>query len=109
MEVEKPRVVIRTKSTGIAAILSLIIMGLGQIYVGKLKRGLALLFLGIILGVVNVVLFFGLFVVVGPAALAVPVILGIVSLIIWIWQIFDAYKLAKKYNEILIETGRPPW
>jgi TM2 domain-containing membrane protein YozV len=42
----------QNKSPGLAFILSIIITGVGQIYVGKVARGLAFLFGGILFGIV---------------------------------------------------------
>ena len=37
-------------------------------------------------------------------------ILGIAYLVFWIWQIFNARKLAKKFNELVrINGGKEPW
>jgi TM2 domain-containing membrane protein YozV len=64
------------KSPGIAAILSLILTGLGQVYNGDFTRG-ALFLIGTFVGM----LFF--------------IIPGV---IVWIYQIYDAYSTAKKMN-----------
>ena len=37
-------------------------------------------------------------------------ILGITYLVLWIWQIFNAKKLAKKFNELVrTNGGKEPW
>lgn len=61
------------KSAGLAAFLSFAIPGLGQVYCGRLGRA---------------ILFF-----LGTVAL-MPVFIGI---FIWIWNIIDAYGIAKRY------------
>jgi hypothetical protein len=38
-----------------------------------------------------------------------PFILGISYLVLWIWQIFNARELAKKFNESVQATGKEPW
>jgi len=38
-----------------------------------------------------------------------PFILGISYLVLWIWQIFNARELAKKFNESVRVTGKEPW
>lgn len=69
------------KSTGIAAIASFVIPGLGQIYCGKIGRGIMILIGAVI------------------CCLLIIVIIGIVlAPIYWIWNIYDAYTLAKKIN-----------
>lgn len=87
-------VVVGAKSPGVAAILSLLIPGLGQIYVGRVGRGLLILFIVMPLTFVMA---------------SLTLIFVFLPLIIWIWQIFDAYNLAKKYNDYLLSIGQPPW
>ena len=64
------------KSPGIAALLSLILTGLGQVYNGDFTRG-ALFLIGTFIG------------------LLIFIIPGI---LVWIYQIYDAYSTAKKMN-----------
>jgi TM2 domain-containing membrane protein YozV len=64
------------KSTVIAAICSLVIPGLGQVYDGKTERGFAIFFGTVI----------GLFIFIIP------------GLIVWAFGIYDAYSLALKMN-----------
>ena len=64
------------KSTAIAAICSLVIPGLGQVYDGKLERGF-LIFFGTVIG------FF---------------LLIIPGLCVWAFGIYDAYDIACKMN-----------
>ena len=85
-----------TKNQGIGAILS-IIPGIGQIYAGRLVRGLLFLFLGIPIATVLAVLFWWTII-----ALFLP-------FAFWVWNIFDAYNLCVQYNKQLAETGKPPW
>ncbi len=82
------------KNEGIAALASVILPGAGQIYVGKVKRGILMLVGWGILIVVSVMLFWFLSWIPTTAA--------------WAWNIYDAYKLAKQYNEAVRMTGRPP-
>jgi TM2 domain-containing membrane protein YozV len=70
------------KSTGIAAIASFVIPGLGQIYCGAIGRGI-MIFIGAII-----------------AACLIIVLIGfIIYPILWVWNIYDAYTMAKKINE----------
>ena len=64
------------KSTAIAAICSLVIPGLGQVYNGKTERGFAIFFGTVI----------GLFIFIIPGA------------IVWLFGIYDAYSLTYKMN-----------
>jgi hypothetical protein len=36
-------------------------------------------------------------------------ICGIIHLAVWIWNIYDAYKLAHEYNDAVHTTGKRPW
>jgi len=86
----------RDKSEGIAAVLSLLWPGLGQIYVSRIGRGLGIMVLGFVIAFLAILFFWLIF----------PLIL---PLVYWIWNIFDAHKLAKEYNTFLEATGKRPW
>jgi len=115
---------LETKNTGLAALIALIlgifgVWGAGHIYVGKLTRGIALMILGILLEwVLGFAIFFsalfgGLWLwgprgaigaLIGGAILWLAIIIGI-----FIWQIYDAYNLAKYYNRYVQQYRKPPW
>ena len=80
-----PPNMIGRKDGAIAAILSFLIPGLGQMYVGNVSRGVGVFF------VTLCTLFF------------------LVGFFIWIWNIFDANQQANLYNSHLYSYGRPPW
>jgi len=69
------------KSTGIAAIASFVVPGLGQIYCGAIGRGIMILIGAII-----------------AACLMIVLIGFIIYPILWVWNIYDAYTMAKKIN-----------
>jgi uncharacterized membrane protein (DUF485 family) len=46
---------------------------------------------------------------VGIGALAGTLVFSIAYIILFIWQIFNARKLAKKFNEVVRETQKEPW
>ncbi|MCL2143100.1 MAG: hypothetical protein FWH44_02430 [Methanomassiliicoccaceae archaeon] len=98
--------VLREKNEGVAALLSLLWGGAGQIYVGKLVRGLAIMAAYFVILLIGVpILFLG-----GLGTAVVWIILcGILYFVLWIWNIFDAYNLAKAYNDHLWATGTRPW
>jgi hypothetical protein len=102
------------KSPGVALILGLLLplialWGIGHIYVGKLGRGIMWLIIGLILiPVLYGIAFVGFIATFGAGWILLP-ILSIVVLILWIWQAFDAYQLANKYNQAVQRTGMPPW
>jgi predicted lipid-binding transport protein (Tim44 family) len=46
----------------------------------------------------------------GGIIFIVMFILGIAYLVLWIWQIFNAKKLAKKFNDLVrTNGGKEPW
>ena len=87
------------KNEGTGLILSIVLglfclNGIGQIYAGKVGRGIAIMIGSWVLIVVGV-LTFGI---------------GLIAyLAIFIWQIFDTKKLCREYNEFFSLNGRPPW
>ena len=87
------------KNEGTGLILSIIlgilgICGIGQIYAGKVGRGVAMLIVGIIV------------LIIGVATMGIGLI---AYLAIFIWQIFDTKNLCREYNEYFSQNGRPPW
>jgi len=78
---------VERKNEGLAAILSFLFTGLGQIYNGQIGKGIMF----IILGIVCVALFI--------------ILIGIpLYIILWVYNIYDAYNTAKKINAGLIKT-----
>lgn len=75
------------KSPGLAAVLSFLIVGLGQIYNGQIAKGLFLLLGAIISGVLMLILIGFIF-----------------WIVIWLYAIYDAYDTAKKINSGVIFT-----
>ncbi len=69
------------KSSGLAAVLSFFISGLGQIYNGQIVKGLFIM----VVQVVNWIL--------------TGILIGWIPLVIvWVWAIFDAYYVAEREN-----------
>ncbi len=93
------------KNPIIALIVSLLfsfigLCGIGQIYAGRLQRGIGVLIGGwIIAGIAT----FLAFTIVG-ICVSIPL-----AFIYMIWQAYDAYSLAKEYNERLQKDGKAPW
>ena len=102
------------KSAGIAAVLSFIWAGAGQLYAGKIARGLMIL---LIYSLIWVFQMFVLFVWASSISttgdvygiLVMLMIFFVFVIVLWVWNIFDAYKQANEYNRRLRETGNPPW
>jgi uncharacterized membrane protein len=82
-------------------------MGVGHIYVGRLKRGLLLLIVCIVLASLTYGSMLLGFVTFGLGWIG-AIVFGIILLILWIWQIFNAYRLAKQFNKAVEETGKAP-
>ena len=77
----------RDKSPGLAALLSFLIIGLGQVYLGLTKKGIILFVLAIISGIL-------IFVLIG----------WIIWVLVWVYAIYDAYNSGEKMrNGIEVE------
>jgi TM2 domain-containing membrane protein YozV len=91
----------------LAIILSVLIPGVGQMYCGKVGRGIAIL---LVLGLLSVVSFVPLFFITDPedfdfsGFVALNILISVVLLIIYIWQIWDAYRCAESYNDTQVPT-----
>ena len=117
------------KSPGTAALIAFIggifaLLGLGHIFIGKIGKGFGILVSGIIIYVLFVIMAISLPVMLllglvesftgysssGGIIFIIMFILGIAYLVLWIWQIFNAKKLAKKFNELVrTNGGKEPW
>ena len=127
VEKPKPSVVehLPYKSPGTAALIAFIggifgLPGIGHMYVGKVGRGIGILILGLVLYVVTLFITIGAFASLGTTspesagsatigAIGVLIVLIIVYIVFFIWQIFNARKMAKKFNETVRTTGEEPW
>jgi TM2 domain-containing membrane protein YozV len=114
----------REKSEGGAAVLSFLWAGVGQIYVGRIGRGLGIILAYILLMIVGIASIISSqrleysysdywydyynYVYDGPM-LMVGLLFILICFVLLIWNVFDAYKLAKTYNASLRSTGNPPW
>lgn len=116
------------KSPGTAALIAFVggifaLPGIGHIYVGKVGKGIAILILGVVLTVLTFVLIFSVLpftmstdedTIVENASIGIwiPIIsavFGIAYFVLFVWQIFNARNLAKKFNESVRKTGKEPW
>jgi hypothetical protein len=119
----QPTITLPQKNVRIAVVLALVlgilgVMGIGHIYLGKIKRGMGFLIVGLILdgltssgfldfvgvwfhGYSGVASFFGSY------SFWIDII--VILLIFLIWQTYDAYSLAKDYNESVRVYGKKPW
>ena len=117
------------KSPGTAALIAFIggifaLLGLGHIFVGKIGKRFGILVSGIIIYVLFVIMAISLPGMLllglvesftgdagsGGIIFIVMFIFGIAYLVLWIWQIFNARKLARQFNELVrTNGGKEPW
>ena len=129
------------KSEGTTLVLSIVvglfgIMGVGHLYVGKIRRGIIIMVIGFSLWTVVFIPF--LFLGIGneieqsitedieflqysdsmpqkdTTAVLIGFVIAVVSvsigyLVLYIWQILDSRKLCKRYNQYLEQEGKPLW
>ena len=79
------------KNEAISVILTIILAGLGHLYLGKIKRGLVFLIITIVVGWL-----------IGAIVLFIPTIIW------YLYAIYDCYNLTKRYNEALFSLRRLP-
>ncbi|MCK5588578.1 MAG: hypothetical protein KAI34_07640, partial [Candidatus Lokiarchaeota archaeon] len=79
------------KNEGISVILTIILPGLGHLYVNKIKRGLVFIVISIIMWII------------GATIILIPI-----TLVWYLYGIYDSYQLTKKHNEALFSLRRPP-
>ena len=94
------------KAITLAAIVGVFLMGFGQLYLTRFKRGILILIAGIVTGIIFFVAVFGGFF---GVSFPIAATIGSTRLCLWMWQIYDAHKLTNTYNGKLKDTGRPPW
>jgi len=114
--------VVVLKSPGKAAILAFLpglvgIWGLGHLYLGRFLKGLAILAVGIVLAIMGTIIAPGAFMGFIASTFGGPgrelagagMLIFVVGTIGFFWQVYDAYKLAKKFNAHVMQHGVPPW
>jgi TM2 domain-containing membrane protein YozV len=90
----------------LAALPGVLLMGFGHFYLVRVARGFVILAASVVTGILFFVAVFGAFF---SASFQVAALVGSVRLVLWIWQVVDARKLTKKYNQTLESTGKSPW
>lgn len=96
----------KPKDRGVTLLLAILIgligfYGMGHVYLGRVGRGIAFLIADWVVGAIGIFCMFVFW------PLAAIFFLG--SLGLFLWQIFDADALVKRYNRTLEETGDAPW
>ncbi len=96
-------------------------MGVGHLYVGRVRRGIIILIIGLFSSWTMLFIALVMYAMVGeieedtldvaPAIgiLVGYMVVGIGILALYIWQILNSRKLCKEYNEFLEQHGRAPW
>ena len=97
-----------SKEPWLAVLLSTILAGVGQLYSGRIKRGLILICVQTSLSFCGLWFLFSF---TGDIRVGLAFAPFLIS--IWIWNLFDAYKCAKAENsedfEILRKQNKDPW
>jgi TM2 domain-containing membrane protein YozV len=98
--------VVVKKEPALALLLSLVggfltgglLLGLGQIYNGQIKKGIGICIANIFMGIVAIVLYLAIsFITMGVGFVCcLPVLL--VPVAFWLWALYDAYVTADKIN-----------
>jgi TM2 domain-containing membrane protein YozV len=101
------------KNPGTAAVIALVVgailfWGVGHIYVGKVLKGIGIMVAGWVIGGLFVLSLLSI-IAVRMAGLAMIILFAVLGLGGWIWQTFDAYSLAKQYNDYVRTHGVEPW
>jgi TM2 domain-containing membrane protein YozV len=97
----------------IAALLSLLVPGLGQVYAGKPYKGAAIIFAAIVIANLNIIIL-PLIAMANPSLPSMPTdadgvwkywiprithdVASLWSIVFWIWAVVNAYITAKKKN-----------
>jgi|GEM_PF-260012 len=84
------------KNATLAAVLSFFIIGVGQIYCSRVKRGIAILGFSFLFWIIFFAAVAASTPYGGPPAFGI--LMFFVLIIFWLWNISDAYNLAKKIN-----------
>jgi hypothetical protein len=82
----------RGRTVLLAALPGTLVMGLGQLYTHRIKRGLMFMILGLTVEILFFISFFGAFFSLSPI---LTLVFGVIWLGLWVFQIRDADSLAK--------------
>ncbi len=74
------------------------IFGVGHLYLGMIGRGVVILIAGFVLLIVGI----------ATAAFGIGIIILILAIPLFIWQIIDSRKLCRQYNDYYEEYGKEP-
>jgi len=83
----------------IAVILSILLPGIGQVYAGRVGRGILIFLLVPLLSVMPALSLFAIVSVSNFGAIwTLAIIVSIIAFIVYVWQIVDAYRCVEEYN-----------
>lgn len=94
------------------------LMGLGHIYVGRLAKGLVIMAVGVVLGILTWVPIIGVSLLspsdLGPetdvGALFTAIgVFGMIFFLLWLWQAYDAYSIARRVQPRSEAILPPPY
>jgi len=105
------------KNNGLSFLIAIIagvfgFCGIGHIYIGKVLRGVLIMFIGWIPFGIGIIVFLSEFISQNDSLIGgfdLSMIFGIVYVVIWIIQALDANRLVKKYNKYLMANSKPLW
>jgi len=91
------------KDVVVALLLSFMLPGAGHMYAGEVKKGMIILAIFFILGMVLALAIFATasnaYFSSDPISIAFVVIIGsVVAVVIWLYQMYDAYQAALRFN-----------
>ena len=85
-----------SKNPTLAAILNVLIIGLGHLYLGRIMRGLGLLLFS--------------YVILTITAFSMGIdSMWVMAIILYIFSAYEGYNQAKRYNILAAREGIPPW
>ena len=104
------------KSLGLGIFLTFLINGSGQMYVGRVARGLAVFGCNCILTASIILLVWNnSYIEQGrvydlSGILGTITVISIIAFVLFVWSLYDTYMLIKTYNEHMKNNnGNPPW
>ncbi len=83
---------IEWKSVPLTIVLSIVLSGIGHIYIEQIKKGIIFIAVGFTLGVL----------------MWIELLLLIAFVPFYAWVIYDSYKQVKLYNKFVEENGKKP-
>ena len=97
-------------ATALAFILGLYgFFGVGHLWVGRVQRGLAVLFGGLATAGIGIGFLIASKAIPDVISAVFAILFFVIAGALFLWQIFDAARLAREWNAHVAQTGRKPW